>query len=214
MRSDEAWAARCEPVGGRSVIQAGRFNLADNAQQRVTALMAQGITAEVTTAPAAQPSYVAAAPANVYSGTGSLPPLPALPQSADTLPALPPPGTNLEFGQQLTYAAPTAALTTANPYPMNVSPPAAAPALAAASPAPNPTNAPYYVVIPTGEDNLPGLRAQVIQLGTPADRVQQRTAPQGPHIAVGPFADLGLANRWNNFYRDAGLANSRVYFQP
>ncbi|XGB42526.1 MAG: hypothetical protein LVS60_01220 [Nodosilinea sp. LVE1205-7] len=76
---------------GRSVIQAGRFNLADNAQQRVTALMAQGITAEVTTAPAAQPSYVAAAPANVYSGTGSLPPLPALPQSADTLPALPPP---------------------------------------------------------------------------------------------------------------------------
>jgi hypothetical protein len=50
-------------------------------------------------------------------------------------------------------------------------------------------------------------------LGTPADRVQMRTAPRGPHVAVGPFADRGLANQWSNFYRDAGLSSSRVFFQ-
>ncbi|MFZ4640317.1 MAG: hypothetical protein ACOYMP_07965 [Nodosilinea sp.] len=197
---------------GRSVIQAGRFNLADNAQQRVTALMTQGIAAEVATAPAAQPFYPqAAAPANVYASSGALPPLPALPQSSNTLPALPPPAPNVEFGQQLTYAAPA----NANAYPMNVAPPTAA-VLPASTPGSNsaPINAPYYVVIPTGEANLPSLSAQVIQMGTPADRVQQRTAPQGPHVAVGPFADLGLANRWNSFYRDSGLTNARVYFQP
>jgi hypothetical protein len=75
------------------------------------------------------------------------------------------------------------------------------------------TSAPYYVVIPTDASNLGTLSSRVIQLGTPADRVQQRTEPRGPHVAIGPFADRGLANRWNDFYREAGLGNSRVFFE-
>jgi hypothetical protein len=82
-----------------------------------------------------------------------------------------------------------------------------------ASPAVVPSSAPYYVVIPTSSSNLQVVSAQIIQLGTPADRVQMRTAPRGPHVAVGPFADRGLANQWSNFYRDAGLSSSRVFFQ-
>jgi hypothetical protein len=198
---------------GRSVIQAGRFNLAPNAQQRVADLAVQGVMAETTTAAAAQPSY-AQLPANVYASTGELPPLPAVgtTTASTTLPAQPPPTqaappSQVEFGQQLGYASPASPST----YPVNMPPPnttAVAPTATAAS------SAPYYVVIPTSQANLTQLSAQVVQLGTPADRVQQRTSPRGPHVAIGPFADRDLANRWNNFYRDAGISNSRIHFQP
>jgi hypothetical protein len=196
---------------GRSVIQAGRFNLASNAQQRVVDLAAQGVTAEMSTTASAQPSY-AQLPANVYASTGDLPPLPAVvTASTTTLPALPPPTqtappTQVEFGQQLSYGA----LTSPSTYPVNVPPPSTT----AAAPSTSTSSAPYYVVIPTSQTNLPQISAQVIQLGTPADRVQQRTSPRGPHLAIGPFTDRDLANRWNNFYRDAGISNSRVHFQP
>jgi hypothetical protein len=203
---------------GQSVIQAGRFNHSANAQQRVNDLSARGVRAQMSAAPAAQPYYAQtpALPNNVYASSGGLPPLPGVtvipPQGAGGLPVLPPPAQipptsgNVEFGQQLAYTVPA----TPNAYPVNVPPPsgtAMVPANAA------PASAPYYVIIPASTANLPTISAQVIQLGTPADRVQTRTEPRGPHVAVGPFADRGLANRWSDFYRDAGIANSRVHFQ-
>ncbi len=219
---------------GQSVIQAGRFSYSTNAQQRVTDLAAQGVTAQMAEAPAAQPYYAQApaSPGNVYASNGQLPPLPGVtvipPQPSSGLPALPPPtqippnqmpptqmvpmqvppstgGGNVEFGQQLSYTAPA----TPNAYPVNVPPPTGT---AMAAPV-APVNAPYYVVIPTSTANLQTLSNQVIQLGTPADRVQARTEPRGPHVAVGPFADRGLAERWNAFYREAGLEGSRVFYQ-
>lgn len=200
---------------GRSVIQAGRFNMTGNAQQRITDLGALGVRAEMAQVAAAVPYYsqTAALPNNVYASNGDLPPLPdaAFPQApvaAVPVPALPPgvaqvPPTagNVEFGQELNYGVPTVP-----PAGAIVAPPMAAPPMAA------PANAPYYVVIPTDAANLGTLSSQVIQLGTPPDRVQQRTEPRGPHVAVGPFADRGLANRWNDFYHQAGLSNSRVFF--
>ncbi|MGG6239571.1 hypothetical protein ACQ4N7_13165 [Nodosilinea sp. AN01ver1] len=202
---------------GRSVIQAGRFNMTGNAQQRIADLGALGVTAEMAQVAAAVPYYAptAAMPNNVYASNGNLPPLPdgALPQVPDAagvpVPALPPnvaqvpptPG-NVEFGQELNYGVP--------PAPSGgvaIPPPAGAP------PVTQSASAPYYVVIPTDSSNLGNLSNQVIQLGTPPDRVQQRTAPRGPHVAVGPFTDRGLANRWNDFYREAGIGNSRVFFQ-
>lgn len=201
---------------GRSVIQAGRFNMTGNAQQRITDLGALGVTAEMAQVAAAVPYYTstAALPNNVYASNGDLPPLPdaAFPQAPTSgvpVPALPPnvaqvppaPG-NVEFGQELNYGVP--------PAPSGgvaIPPPAGAPPVTESS------SAPYYVVIPTNASNLGTLSNQVIQLGTPADRVQQRTSPRGPHVAVGPFTDRGLANRWNDFYREAGLGNSRVFFQ-
>ncbi|MGB5971746.1 MAG: hypothetical protein WBG38_00420, partial [Nodosilinea sp.] len=201
---------------GQRVIQAGRFNMSANAQQRVVDLGAMGVSAETAQVAAAVPYYsqTATLPANVYASNGSLPPLPdaALPQGVGSgvpVPELPPnvaqvpstPG-NVEFGQQLDYGIP--------PAPgdgVSTPPPTAAPPVAQSA------SAPYYVVIPAGSGSLGELSNQVIQLGTPADRVQQRTSPRGPHVAVGPFADRGLANRWNDFYREAGLGNSRVFFQ-
>lgn len=212
-------------IQGQPVIQAGRFNHSANAQMRVSDLASQGISAQMSTAPAAQPIFAQtpALPTNVYAATGSLPPLPGvtvIPPGGSAMAPLPTPTTqmppvsqtapsgNVEFGQQLAYAAPA---SPANSYPVNMSPPPSS-STAMASPAEVP-GAPYYVVIPTSESNLQSLSAQIIQLGTPADRVQMRTAPRGPHVAVGPFADRGLANQWNNFYRDAGLSSSRVFFQ-
>ncbi|MBE9155671.1 hypothetical protein IQ265_02285 [Nodosilinea sp. LEGE 06152] len=202
---------------GRSVIQAGRFNMTGNAQQRITDLSALGVTAEMAQVAAAVPYYAptAALPNNVYASNGDLPPLPdaAFPQAPDAsgvpVPSLPPgvaqvpstPG-NVEFGQELNYGVPPAPGAG-----VAIPPPAGAP------PVTESFSAPYYVVIPTDSSNLGTLSSQVIQLGTPPDRVQQRTSPRGPHVAVGPFTDRGLANRWNDFYRESGIGNSRVFFQ-
>ncbi len=214
---------------GQSVIQAGRFNMAGNAQQRVIDLAALGVSAQMAEVAAAVPSYTATAalPANVYASNGDLPPLPdtAFPTAtvnpAVPVPALPPtvaqapppgPGVaqaplpgpgSVEFGQQPNYGVPAAPTTTVEV----ITPPPAAP------PTAQPVSAPYYVVIPTSAANLGNLSNQVIQLGTPPAQVQQRTEPRGPHVAVGPFINRDLANRWNDFYRDAGIPNARVFYQ-
>lgn len=205
---------------GRSVIQAGRFNHSANAQQRVNDLSSRGVSAQMSSAPAAQPVFAqpSAMPTNVYASSGELPPLPGVtvipPGGVEGLPALPPPpgqiGTT-EFGQQLTAVAPA---SPSNAYPMTTPPPATGTtAMAAPAQSPAEPSAPYYVVIPTSAANLQTLSAQVIQMGTPADRVQARTEPRGPHVAVGPFADRGLAERWSSFYRSSGIGGSRVFFQ-
>lgn len=208
---------------GRSVIQAGRFNLASNAQQRVSELAALGLRAEMSQVAAAVPTFTPSPglPPNVYAGTGELPPLPtaalppvegtpslaqvpALPPVSST-PQMPPAAGNVEFGQQLvppTTPPPNGGATLVPPTPGAPPQPGAGTA----------ARAPYYVVIPTDTANLAALSNQVVQLGTPADRVQQRTAPRGPHVAVGPFSDRGLANRWNDFYRQSGIPNTRVHF--
>lgn len=220
---------------GQTVIQAGRFNSPQNANERLGQLAMQGIGATVAEVPVASP-YYAQTPAqssnvNVYATSGELPPIPtgtvpqvtqvqpqqvpalppvtatpAAPSGSLSTPAAPAQG-SLEFGQELAYSAPP------NPgsYPVNTTPPgtaAAAPAGGAR------VSAPYYVVIPTVESNLPELSTQIIQLGTPADRVQQRLSPRGPHVSIGPFEDRDLAFQWNRFYREAGIANSRVHYDP
>jgi hypothetical protein len=224
---------------GRTVIQAGRFNSPQNAQQRLSELSMQGISANVSEVAAAMPYYAqpAVQPPNVYAANGELPPIPAgavaqgnpvvpAAQPVPELPAIPatsvaPQGSvsgsesiptvpgqgSVEFGQELSYSAPP----NPNAYPVNTTPPGAS---AAIPPGSARLSAPYYVVIPTRESNLPELSTQLIQLGTPADRVQQRLTPRGPHVAVGPFEDRGLAFQWHRFYRDAGIPNSRVHYDP
>lgn len=217
---------------GQTVIQAGRFNSPENANSRLNDLSMQGISANVAELPVAFP-YYAQTPVQspeVYASNGQLPPIPAgaSPQvtqvapEVQSVPQLPPvtssapgggvPATptgqgSVEFGQELAYSAPP------NPgsYPVNTTPPGAT---AAVPPGSARISAPYYVVIPTPENNLPELSTQIIQLGTPADRVQQRLTPRGPHVAVGPFEDRGLAFQWSRFYRDAGIPNSRVHYDP
>ncbi|MGF1519322.1 MAG: hypothetical protein ACFCVB_16195 [Nodosilinea sp.] len=202
----------------RSVIQAGRFNMSSNAQQRISELSALGVRGEMAQVAAAVPSFAQtpALPGNVYASNSDLPPLPDAGFSQGTgaavpVPALPPgvaqlpptPG-NVEFGQELNYGIPAAPPSGQMMPPPNAAPPTESFTV---------PRAPYFVVIPTDNANLGNVSSQVIQLGTPPDRVQQRTAPRGPHVAVGPFTDRGLANRWNDFYRESGLGNSRVHFE-
>ena len=69
----------------------------------------------------------------------------------------------------------------------------------------------YFVVIPGDRRNLPNLAAEVIQLGVSESAVNQREAPRGPHVAVGPFDSRKEADRWSNYFQSLGM-DARVYF--
>lgn len=73
-----------------------------------------------------------------------------------------------------------------------------------------PINA-YFVVIPGESRALPDIAAQVMQLGVTESAVNQRLAPRGPHVAVGPFESRKDADRWGSYLRSVGL-DARVYF--
>jgi hypothetical protein len=69
----------------------------------------------------------------------------------------------------------------------------------------------YFVVIPGNSRDLPNLAASVIRLGVRESAVNQRNAPRGPHIAVGPFESRAEADRWSTYFRSVGM-DARVYF--
>lgn len=74
----------------------------------------------------------------------------------------------------------------------------------------------YYVVVPGRRSNLPDIANLVTLLGgglnVSEDEVQERGAPRGPHVLVGPFVDRRTASRWNRYFRDFGL-DARVYYR-
>lgn len=69
----------------------------------------------------------------------------------------------------------------------------------------------YFIVIPTNSTNLPRLVNQLQTLGISDGNIMPRQTPRGLHIAVGPFSDRGLAERWNHYFHQYKL-DSRVYF--
>jgi len=69
----------------------------------------------------------------------------------------------------------------------------------------------YYVVIPADRALLPSIAETVRRAGV-SGQVLQRTAPLGPHVAVGPFGDRDAAERSMNALKGIGLPNARVYF--
>lgn len=199
---------------GQSVIQVGRFSYYQNAQQQVNVLSGQGIGAAIAAVAPAQPTFtqVPTPPPSGYINPGELPPLPvvAVPQGSAPAPAAP--VQNVAFGQP--PVVPTAAYPSA-PSSVDMPPPSSTSTPTAAVPvAQSVEGAPFYVVIPASASDLPTISSRLIQLGTPADRVQQRTGGLGPNVAVGPFRDRGLAERWNGFFREAGYGSSRVVYQP
>ncbi|MBE7380784.1 MAG: hypothetical protein F6J95_005175 [Leptolyngbya sp. SIO1E4] len=210
-------------VDGGSVIQAGRFNSLQNAQLRADELAVMGIGAQVQptasvsaplgNTPSAYPSSVPPASASVpASPTPSVPASPTASVPASTTGSLPPlpvaaTSSSVEFGQ----APPFQSVNTAPPsaYPAN----AASPPTSAPSTAQPPARASgYYVVVPGRSADLPSLANQVVTLGAAPSLVQTRTAPRGPHVAVGPYADQGIAQEWSSYLRDSGL-DARVHFE-
>lgn len=71
---------------------------------------------------------------------------------------------------------------------------------------------PYFVIIPSSLDSLPNLAGQVVNFGISQELVRQREEPRGPHVIVGPFADRGLAQQWEDYLRNEGL-DARVHFE-
>ena len=71
---------------------------------------------------------------------------------------------------------------------------------------------PYFVIIPSSLESLPSLAGQVVNFGISQELVRQREEPRGPHVIVGPFADRGLAQQWEDYLRNEGL-DARVYFE-
>ncbi|MBD0337151.1 MAG: hypothetical protein ICV62_16810, partial [Cyanobacteria bacterium Co-bin13] len=195
---------------GQSVIQVGRYSVYQNAQQQVSTLVSQGIGAQIGQVSAMVPTYgqLPTPPPNTYISSGELPPLPVVAVPQGSVPAVPTAAApNVEFGQPPSvYSSPTAG----NEMPL---PPSSPPTAAAAAPSATP-GAPFYVVIPAATQDLPAISSRLVELGTPADRVQQRQSRLGPNVAVGPFSDRGLAERWRGYFREAGYGSSRVVYEP
>ncbi|BAZ81971.1 hypothetical protein PN497_16935 [Sphaerospermopsis kisseleviana CS-549] len=70
----------------------------------------------------------------------------------------------------------------------------------------------YYVIIPTSSNNLPLLGREIRQKIDGNTNVFMRTQPRGAHIAVGGFRERQEAEQWNNYLRNLGYANARVYY--
>lgn len=75
----------------------------------------------------------------------------------------------------------------------------------------NPIHSGYFVVIPGSRSNLAEMVAKVREAGISDVSVQEREAPRGPHVAVGPFGDRHEADRWSSTLRSTGM-DARVYF--
>lgn len=205
-------------VDGRSVIQAGRFSSYQNAQYRADELAGFGVGAAVQTTDYASAPIAVASPVD-YSlayptsqvGGQNLP--------TATVAASP---ASIEFGQAVPFtpAAPTSAAAFPPPAPTANFPNTAAPT---GTVAPPPVNTPavvqnnlasgYYVVIPGSTVELQSIASQVVALGAPSILVNTRTAPRGPHVAIGPYGDRSIAQEWNSYLRDAGLSGARLFFQ-
>lgn len=70
----------------------------------------------------------------------------------------------------------------------------------------------YYVVIPSSQEQVSTKAKAVQEAGVTPDLVQQREAPRGTHVAVGPFKNRKEASRWNQQLQTEGLNRARVYF--
>lgn len=70
----------------------------------------------------------------------------------------------------------------------------------------------YLVIVPADRASLPVLSQQAVRLGIRQDAIQQRDAPLGPHLQIGPFPSHGEAKEINRYLRSAGM-DARIYFK-
>ncbi|XGV95907.1 MAG: hypothetical protein ACAF41_24590 [Leptolyngbya sp. BL-A-14] len=73
------------------------------------------------------------------------------------------------------------------------------------------TTSRYVVVIPGDQNELPGLADRVIRMGIRQEAIQEKSAPLGPHLEIGPFAQHSDAKKISQFLNGGGL-DSRVYY--
>ncbi|HEY9617786.1 MAG TPA: hypothetical protein V6C64_13145 [Microcoleaceae cyanobacterium] len=71
---------------------------------------------------------------------------------------------------------------------------------------------PYLVIVPTQATEFATLTDQMVRMGVRADAIQAKTAPLGPHLAIGPFAQQSEANYVSDYLRRGGM-DARVYYE-
>ncbi|MDX2239916.1 MAG: hypothetical protein NW224_04455 [Leptolyngbyaceae cyanobacterium bins.302] len=69
----------------------------------------------------------------------------------------------------------------------------------------------YQVVVPTRTEDFATIANKMMAMGVRPDAIQARKAPIGPHLAVGPFINLGEAEGVSSYLRAGGM-NARVFF--
>ncbi|XHX80209.1 MAG: hypothetical protein RBJ76_09855 [Stenomitos frigidus ULC029] len=82
--------------------------------------------------------------------------------------------------------------------------------MAAASPSATTTSR-YLVVVPGGREELPTLAERAIRMGIRQEAIQEKNAPLGPHLEIGPFAQHSDAKKISQFLNGGGF-DSRVYY--
>jgi hypothetical protein len=70
----------------------------------------------------------------------------------------------------------------------------------------------YYVIIPARSQDLSAIASRIRQNSGRYDIVVERQKPLGPHVAVGAFSQRTDAERWNDYLRELGFGNARVYY--
>ncbi|BAZ07164.1 SPOR domain-containing protein [Calothrix sp. NIES-3974] len=78
-------------------------------------------------------------------------------------------------------------------------------------PQPQPSQA-YFVVIPGGREELPGIENKIRQNIGQNLNIMRRHQPRGWHVAVGPFRDRYEAEQWHRNLKNLGFGNARVYY--
>lgn len=71
---------------------------------------------------------------------------------------------------------------------------------------------PYVVIVPAKGTEFAALTEQMVRLGVRADAIQAKTAPVGPHLAIGPFAQQSEADYVSGYLRRSGM-DARVYYE-
>ncbi|MGI0486600.1 hypothetical protein ACN4EK_14270 [Pantanalinema rosaneae CENA516] len=71
---------------------------------------------------------------------------------------------------------------------------------------------PYLVVVPARATEFAALTEQMVRMGVRADAIQAKTAPRGPHLAIGPFAQQSEADYVSSYLRRSGV-DARVYYE-
>jgi hypothetical protein len=73
------------------------------------------------------------------------------------------------------------------------------------------TTSRYVVVVPGGQNELASLTARAIRMGIRQEAIQEKSAPLGPHLEIGPFAQHSDAKKISQFLNGGGL-DSLVYY--
>ena len=84
-------------------------------------------------------------------------------------------------------------------------------AAVSAPPATVATTSRYIVVIPGGRNELASLADRAVRMGIRQEAIQEKGAPLGPHLEIGPFTEHSDAKKISQFLNGGGL-DARVYY--